>query len=104
MGIVDFLSLCISSPTFNLSGTVKEPDVRRYQAAHVPYYKVQGAADSSINNSTTMTSHDGISNLTAAIQSGEMVGFSRSRRSRIMHRKAFNTIVLRNIAGLRVSS
>jgi hypothetical protein len=103
-GLLTSCRCAFQSPSFSLSGMVKEPDVRRNQAAHVPYYKVQGTADSSINNSTTMTSHDGITNLTAAIHSGEMVGLSRSGRSRIMRRKAFNTMVLRNIAGLRVSS
>lgn len=33
-----------------------------------------------------------------------MVGFSRSRSSRIMHRDAFNEMILLNLAGLRVTS
>lgn len=50
-----------------------------------------------------MINDDGITNLRAAIESGEMVGFSRSRKSRIMHREAFNEMILRNLAGLRVT-
>ena len=33
-----------------------------------------------------------------------MVGFSRSRSGRIMHRDAFNEMILLNLAGLRVTS
>jgi hypothetical protein len=47
-GLLTSCRCAFQLPTFNLSGMVKEPDVRRNQAAYVPYYKVQGAADSLI--------------------------------------------------------
>jgi hypothetical protein len=103
-GLLTSCRCALQSPYFSLSGTVKEPDVRPNEEAFVPYYKVRGTANPSINNSTTMTDEYGISNLRAAIEGREMVAFSRSVRSKIILRKAFNTMILRNIAGLRVSS
>lgn len=91
--------------TFNLNGTHLEPEIRRNQQAFTPYYKVGEIANQTIRTRTIIiTNEDAIVSLRAAIESGQVVGFSKSKKSRIMYREAFNDVILRNIEGLRVTS
>ena len=89
--------------SFNLNGTNREPEIRRNQRAFTPYYKVRGIANSPIRT-IIMPNDNAILILRAAIESGQVVGFSKRKNSRIMHREAFNDVVLRYIEGLRVTT
>jgi hypothetical protein len=51
-----------------------------------------------------MPNDDAIVYLRAAIESDQVVGFSKRKNSRIICREDFNYVVLRNIEGLRVTS
>lgn len=102
-GLLASYRCACQSPTFDLSGTLMEPVVCRYQKAFVPYYKARGIPNLTQKNEA-MINGDGITNLRAAIVGGKMVGFSRYGMSRIMHRDAFNDMILLNLAGLRVTS
>eukprot|EP01035_Chromulina_nebulosa_P034838 gene34838-46795_t len=90
--------------SFNLNGTNHEPEIRRNQRAFTPYYKVRGIANNSPIRTKIISNDDAIPSLRAAIESGQVVGFSKCKNSRIIHREAFNDVVLRNIEGLRVTS
>mmetsp|Transcript_6093 Transcript_6093/g.8499 ORF Transcript_6093/g.8499 Transcript_6093/m.8499 type:complete len:212 (+) Transcript_6093:246-881(+) len=102
-GVMVCYRCAYQNDTFNLNGTNREPEIRRNQRAFTPYYKVREIANLPIRT-IIMPNDDAINSLKAAIESGQVVGFSKRKNSRIMYREAFNDLVLRNIEGLRVTS
>ena len=93
------------SSTFDLSGSQIEPVIDA-PPPFEPYHVIRNMSNAR-QQSLEQPKSEGIPNLRAAVGSGELVAFAKGvlrALGKIMHRPAFNELVLEHIGGLEIIS
>ena len=104
-GLMTSLRCASQSSTFDLSGSQIEPVIDA-PPPFEPYYVIRNMSNAR-QQSLEQPKSEGIPNLRAAVGSGELVAFAKGvlrALGKIMHRPAFNELVLEHIGGLEIIS